>query len=160
MLAISSDVKKIISVETDPAWIAKLLEEKLVSAAVDSKILNLMHADIGQTGKWGHPILPYDIEKIRKYPMTPWEVAGPAVDLVLIDGRFRAACLAASLLSTQETCRFALHDVSASRPSYLAALELLDVQEQVNTLVIGTRRKHLPTEAIQEALTKFSLIPA
>jgi hypothetical protein len=159
-LALACKVQHIWSVETDEFWIEKLLENQEITAAASSGQIVFLHADIGPTGKWGHPIAPYDAEKIRRYPQTPWQFVNQPVDLVLVDGRFRAACLAASLFSISPECRIALHDVSPRRPSYEEALQLLDVEEQVDTLVIGRRRKGLPIETIEAVLKKFSMVSA
>ena len=89
--------KRVFSVESDAAWAANLqvyLDQQGIAAGVS------LHAvDIGPTGDWGTPTDESGWRRYHHYPLTVWDRADfQHPDVVLIDGRFRAACLLATLL--------------------------------------------------------------
>jgi len=54
------------------------------------------HADIGPTRAWGYPSQNDRVQSYHTYALSVWDRRDfQDPDLVLIDGRFRAACLAA-----------------------------------------------------------------
>lgn len=93
--------KTIFSVESDPNWAAELTGY-LVQAAVPS--LPLVHyADVGPVGRWGRPVDDTGWRNYHHYPLGVWDLPEfVAPDVVLIDGRFRAACLMAVAFRTQK----------------------------------------------------------
>lgn len=65
--------------------------------------MDLHHADIGMTSRWGRPrvrfMLSTRLKRWRKYVEAPFEaVDGDFYDLVLVDGRFRVACALRTLM--------------------------------------------------------------
>ena len=89
--------KRVYSVESDAAWAASLqayLDQQGIAAGVS------LHAvDIGPTGDWGTPTDESGWRRYHHYPLTVWDRADfQHPDVVLVDGRFRAACLIATLL--------------------------------------------------------------
>lgn len=110
--------KTLFSVESDAAWLAKMqgyLDKNPPLAAV-----HLHHGDIGPTRDWGHPV---DDTQFRKWPAYPHSVWSRAdfiqPDLVLIDGRFRTACLLTVMLRTMRPVTV-LFDDYLDRKSYHA----------------------------------------
>ena len=87
--------KRVISVESDKGWAHRL-------AAALGKISDqaqVHHVDIGPTKEWGHPATARFFQRFPLYALSVWDrpdLGDP--DVVLIDGRFRKACLAAVLL--------------------------------------------------------------
>ncbi|MEM1272964.1 MAG: hypothetical protein AAGF88_04055 [Pseudomonadota bacterium] len=97
VLAARSTDAQVLSIESDKAW-AENLSAYLQAQNISMERVIVHWADIGPTGKWGYPT---DQSKWRKYPgyaLCPWDEFDIAPDVVLIDGRFRLACLAATLL--------------------------------------------------------------
>ncbi len=87
----------VISVESDRRWAMGLQqqidEEKLSHGAV------IQYCDIGPTGDWGRPMDETHWRRYYRYPCDIWSrdfFRHP--DVVLIDGRFRAACFVATFL--------------------------------------------------------------
>lgn len=63
--------------------------------------VHLHHANIGPTGKWGAPRDDTKWRRWKSYPLGVWDAAGfQQPDVVLIDGRFRAACFLAVAFRT------------------------------------------------------------
>lgn len=91
--------KKVVTVESDAHYL-KAVRRKASSNA------RLIHGDIGLTKLWGAPVFtkrtPARIAKWRAYVEAPWDECqrlGEVPDLVLVDGRFRAASVLKSLLA-------------------------------------------------------------
>lgn len=106
---------EVLSVESDKAW-AESLEATLKERNVDPQRAKVQWINIGKTKKWGYPA---DHTRWRNYPnyaLTPWE-EGFSPDVVLIDGRFRRACLAATMMQCQKETTVLFDDYS-SRETY------------------------------------------
>ncbi len=94
-LALKSPNCKVISVETNETYIENLKAE-LIQEGFDLSRVNFVHVDIGPTRDWGRPIDDSQINSWPKYTDTPWQYIKSQrfkPDLILIDGRFRAATL-------------------------------------------------------------------
>lgn len=130
-LALEAGVKRIRSVETDPAWISRLAAEPDIRSAVAARRLELLHADIGEVADWGMPADKTFSTKWVDYPMCPWRDAEMQPDFVLVDGRWRVASALTSALMTNGKALIAIHDLDI-RPQYRPALALLDEVERVD----------------------------
>jgi hypothetical protein len=79
------------------------------------------HADIGPTREWGNPADRSKVHLWPRYCSGVWaRIANerlPQPDLVLIDGRFRVACLLATLVMGRPGTRI-LFDDYFDRPAY------------------------------------------
>lgn len=87
--------KTVLSVESDAEWLAGM-RDWFDRHPPKAKLL-LHYADIGPTGKWGMPTGQKSFRKFPGYALDIWdnpEFEHP--DMVLIDGRFRPACLMAT----------------------------------------------------------------
>ncbi|MFN3937481.1 MAG: hypothetical protein ACK4KW_07860 [Gemmobacter sp.] len=85
--------KTVFSVESDATWLGRMRRWFEANPPRADRVV-LHHADIGPTRDWGHPA---DESRIRRWPgyaNSVWDHPGfEHPDVVLIDGRFRAACL-------------------------------------------------------------------
>ena len=116
VLASEQPGKLVFSVESDQAGAIRLQHEidlrNLPSPAL------VYHVDIGPTGDWGRPLGSEAWTRFYQYPLAIWdEPFFRQPDVVLVDGRFRAACLMAVLLRTQKPVTV-LFDDYAERPAY------------------------------------------
>lgn len=92
VLAGSMAGKRVFSVESDAAWVARMQDWFAANPPVSPVVLH--HADIGPTVAWGRPADETQFRKWPGYANSVWDrpdFAHP--DVVLVDGRFRAACL-------------------------------------------------------------------
>lgn len=115
-IAVRMPGKYIMSVESDIAW-ARQLRQKLSASSLLSQPV-IYHADIGPTGPWGRPLNDSAWRKFHLYPNSVWDqnwFRHP--DVVLIDGRFRTACLATVLLRAKRPVRVLFDDYGV-RPLY------------------------------------------
>jgi len=88
--------KQVWSVESDAAW-AQGLRDWFSANPPQAKVV-IHHADVGDTGKWGMPVNNLAWARFHAYPLGVWDLDGfQHPDVVLVDGRFRAACALAVL---------------------------------------------------------------
>lgn len=85
---------KIVCVESDRWW----LDVALNFMPGDIGRVDACHVDIGEVNDWGFPKNPDSDGTV--YCSWPWTRTNSA-DLVLVDGRFRVACLMRTMLSAQ-----------------------------------------------------------
>ncbi|MEZ5684860.1 MAG: hypothetical protein R3D78_02760 [Paracoccaceae bacterium] len=146
--------KTLISVESDRAWHGAMT--RYFAAHPPRAKLVLHHADIGPTGDWGHPKSEAQFRRWPGYPLSVLDRPDfTQPDLVLIDGRFRAACFLACLFRTRAPLRV-LWDDYAGRDRY----------HEVETFCVPTRMvgrmavfdldpTALPVDRLQQILSVF-----
>lgn len=109
--------KLIFSVESDLMWALALQRE--LDCAKTASPATVYHCDIGETGLWGRPILTdANWRGFHRFALDIWDepfFRGP--DVVLIDGRLRAACLGTVMMYTSQPVTV-LFDDYANRPMY------------------------------------------
>ncbi|WP_192931289.1 hypothetical protein [Gemmobacter serpentinus] len=129
VLAAQKPGKLIFSVESDRAWFTAL-QRKFDEAELPSLPI-MYHADIGPTGAWGRPLDDRGWAGFYRYPLAIW--AQPFFrqpDLVLVDGRLRAACFVATCLNTRKPVTI-LFDDYENRQSY----KVVEALAQPNAIV-------------------------
>lgn len=125
-LALKLGVSKVIAVESDTIWIERLRADEAAARAICEGRLQLLHADIGPISTLGAPATGDTQEKWPAYAARPWALVDrEALDLVLIDGRFRAACALHSVLRVRPQTIIAIHDFW-NRSEYHSVLPFLD----------------------------------
>ena len=116
VLAAEMAGKTVFSVESDAEWLESLAGYFALHPPLAK--LHLHHGDIGKTKVWGQPQSDKFFRKWPNYPNTVWdlpEFLHP--DLVLIDGRFRAACFLTTLFRITRPVTV-LWDDYRDRPPY------------------------------------------
>jgi hypothetical protein len=116
LIAAALPGRTVFSVESDRGWRDGLAG--WFDANPPAARLILHHADIGRTGKWGRPMGNAGWTAYHRYPLSVWEredFLHP--DVVLIDGRFRAACFVTTALKITRPVTV-LWDDYIDRPAY------------------------------------------
>ncbi len=111
--------KPVWAVESDAAWAAGM--RGWLDAQHPGHRVTVLHADIGRTKSWGRPRNAARMADWHLYPLSVWD--DPAFrhpDVILIDGRFRVACLVTAMLRITRPVRV-LFDDYAARPEYAVA---------------------------------------
>lgn len=115
--------KTVTSVESDWAWVVRMRAWFVDHPPVSP--VRVHHAAIGPTRDWGYPKTPRNHIRWAAYPVEIWDEADfSAPDVVLIDGRFRMACLLTVLLKATRPVTV-LWDDYADRPHYHRVEELV-----------------------------------
>lgn len=88
------------SIESSTKWMDGLLARSpQIQQAMHKRQLELVHGDMGATGFLGYPrnFNPDDHTRALEYVRLDKRLGGRKADLVLVDGRFRLACMIEAL---------------------------------------------------------------
>jgi hypothetical protein len=147
IFALRAGAGAIVSVESDVAWIARLHAEPLAAEAILEKRLHLLHADIGETGDLGRPASADSRARWPNYAGAPWpHVHAERLDAVLIDGRFRIACILETALRCGPQTQILVHDFW-NRPEYHGVLAFLNAGARQDSLGVFTVKPDFDREA-------------
>lgn len=108
--------KLIFSVESDVKWLTGMTG--YFDAHPTASAVTMHHGKVGRTKAWGFPQTEEHFRKWPGYALSVWdlpEFVHP--DVVLIDGRFRAACFLSVLFKITKPTTV-LWDDYLDRPSY------------------------------------------
>lgn len=126
--------KQVWSVESDAAWAAGMRGH--LDAHHPGHRVTISHVDIGRTKSWGRPRNVSRMAEWHLYPLAVWDMPGLLhPDVILIDGRFRVACLVTALMRvTRPTC--VLFDDYAARPAYAVVEQAVRPARIVETMAV------------------------
>lgn len=123
---------RVVSIESDQLWAANLLAH-LKAEAIDRPGIAVHWCDIGPTRGWGQPGNARRWGQFHTYPMLPWSIADFSPDLVLIDGRFRTACMAAIMLHCKRPTTVLIDDYTR-RPAYHVVEQLVPLSGTIGRM--------------------------
>jgi len=114
---LAADLARVVfSVESAPGWLTMM--QGWFHANPPKAALHLHHGDIGKTRAWGYPADNKQVARWSNYPVSVWDRPDfQHPDVVLIDGRFRVACLYTTLLRITRPVHV-LWDDYIDRPAY------------------------------------------
>lgn len=108
--------KRVFSVESDKEW-ARNLRAEISENEPKSKV-TVHYVNIGKTASWGRVRDTSGWSSYHSYPNSIWDYRYfRHPDVILIDGRFRTACLMTALLRSTRPV-IVLFDDYADRPKY------------------------------------------
>lgn len=158
----ATHVNEIVSVETDAVY-ARAVREEVRHANPETR-LRLVHADIGLTASWGIPFVKIPTQRRARrwvaYPDAPWVTGllpahGP--DLILVDGRFRVASCARSLMALPERSEcLILVDDYAVRPEYWVLESVAEKVQSVGRMGVF-RRGGVGKDVLSQVRHAFAL---
>lgn len=158
-LALLHSNAKITTVESDLNWINFIKTWNILKTNVNKR-LNFCHVDIGKIIEWGYP---QDIEsnknKLPNYSKIAFENLNNTFDTVLVDGRFRVACVLQTILHCDKETTILIHDFF-DRPQYHIILEFLDVVDSVDNLGILKIKENINKKEIFDLYQIYQYIPA
>lgn len=145
--------RTVFSVESDKDW-ANALSAHLADI---SDLAKVHFADIGPTGDWGKPKSNAGFANYHKYALSVWDRPDfMEPDLVLIDGRFRPACLVAVMLRAKKPTTVLIDDYD-ERPYYHAVENLARKEEQIGRMAKFTVTPGpLPADMVTLAIGWFN----
>ena len=132
-----------VSVESSPDFISELRSQPLIPRAEQRLLLNYSHGDLGPVGLVGRPLgcaakrfspCP-EVDPARYLSLARYGV--PRFDVILVDGRYRMACLLEALRFAHSGTRVLLHDKQNYQDSYMRWFRL--TQERRNMRVLRPR---------------------
>lgn len=153
---------RVTSIDSSKEWIGIVLNSTHVAEKTAKKLLTMTPIDIGPIGAWG---FPKDLSAESKSSWHKYSKAisatGEKYDLVLVDGRFRIACLIEAFLSNPQA-NVLIHDFfeAGHHNSYKALLEVSEVADRAQTLVALRRKPDASKEDLVKLYNKFVNVPA
>lgn len=146
--------KFVMSVESDLNW-ARDLRAELSQGDRPSQAV-VYHVDIGRTGSWGRPV---DEARWRQYHRCPNDIWSERFfrhpDVILIDGRFRTACLASAMMQITRPVTV-LFDDYVHRPKYRLVERMIRPCEIVGRMArFEIRPGQFPAEQLGFAVAQF-----
>lgn len=142
----------VTSVDSSQDWINTVKDNKYVAAKDKKGLVHASTVNIGPVGRWGYPKQSVDESQGAWYLYSQAiSMTGKEYDLVLVDGRFRVACLLQSFISNPKASVL-IHDFFDPThnhfPVYKALLKVSDIVDRADTLVAlrpkpGVRKEDL-----------------
>jgi hypothetical protein len=152
-------VKKLFCVESD-AWFLRAVERKLHASGSVSEN-HFLHANIGLTEFWGKPAFTNStagrLRRWSRYPQLPWkflESDGVVPDLILIDGRFRIACMLESLTHLDDQSTTICFDDYFDREAYSIVERFADMFDRAGRMALFRKKPNFDLQACNEVLTE------
>ena len=153
-LVAARQAQTIVSVDSDAAWLAEV-GANLARAAID---FTPFHADIGPTGDYGYPADDSRARDWPRYHVDVWRRLSGSPDAVLIDGRFRVACLLQALVHCKPDCLLLFHGFD-DRDDYRVVLKHVDVLARIDSLAVLRAKPQVDGKAVLHDLFDHFLIP-
>ncbi|TVL55390.1 hypothetical protein A9X76_10320 [Brachyspira hyodysenteriae] len=152
----------IISIESDINWINHMRDNKTIFEEEQFCRLKFVHIDIGEISIMG---MPKDKSKLESYPKYSEEIFKildknhiNKIDTVLIDGRFRVACVLNTILNCNKNIKIIIHDFF-NREEYHILLNYLDTIEKSNSLGVFKIKENINTDEINKLIEKYKYNP-
>jgi len=139
--------QSVVTVDNDRRYL-RAVAKALASASASPERFNLIHVDTGITKQWGFPLFraptPRRLQRWRRYAAAPWaflDAHAIQPDTILVDGRFRVACVLESLLHLRDgsPCTILVDDY-ADRPEY-AVVEAFATRVSIHGLMATLRMR-------------------
>ena len=157
-LLLEAGLPRLLSVDTDAAWLARVAADPRCGPAHAAGRLRLLHLDLGPVGAWGWPADSGSLARWPSYWRDPWETAGE-VDLVLVDGRFRVACALYGAPRLSPEGVLLVHDFWP-RPAYrVPLLRHFDLMGSAGTLALLAPRRPLDAALLATDLSAHGFDP-
>lgn len=150
-LALLHSSAQVAAVDSDEQWINSLRKWKLIRCAEDEGRLMFRLTDLGKTGMWGVPTGTERKDHWPDYSSGIFNQLETSPDVVLVDGRFRVACVAQAILHGNLNTRILVHDYyDEKRVDYHVIEQFLDLKRSAGNLVLFKIKQDIDTEKILE----------
>lgn len=149
------------SVESDKKFIKRMCKFNGIKKLNDKSRLVFHYIDIGRTRNFGRPKDASGYARYPNYSQAIFKILDKKhienIDTVLIDGRFRVACLLSILLNCNKNTKVMIHDFF-NRNEYHIVLDFIDVVEQVDSLGIFKIKGNIDFDRVNNLLKEYQYI--
>ena len=157
-------VTNLVSVDSDASFLADV--RRKLETHDRRAMAKLIHVNIGLTQHWGMPVFTKPtrrrVRRWEEYAKAPWRyfrTIGQQPDLILVDGRFRVACVLESLLSLSPlTDTQILLDDYVDRPEY-EVIERFAQVELVGRMAVVRPRRLLERIQVRRLVKQYCADP-
>lgn len=161
-LAARLNVRSIYSVESDAAFM-QAVEDSVKRQGETRSRLHTLVQNIGATGEWGYPLDSRNADKWPEYPLAVWDLIrknGDSPDLILIDGRFRPACMLASILHARVGATIVLDDYVGREERYGVVMRYAEFSGYLDRMAIFHQAAAVDLRSIAIDLARYCVNPA
>ena len=158
--AIRKSEANIFCVESSTEWLNYMREYSVIKLC-EGERLTICMVDIGPTGLWGHPKPGNDALRFEEYSSKVFSlIDNEKVDLALVDGRFRVACVLMLIMRCGKNARLniMIHDFW-SRDHYFVVLKYLDVFRRADDIGLFTVKTDFDITALEKDYEAYKTIP-
>lgn len=145
----------VFSVESDLAWAENLGQWFAQNPPLAN--VQLHPVDIGRTEKWGRPVGNGGFRKYHRYPITVWDrddFLHP--DVVLIDGRFRAACWLTCMIRATQPLTVLFDDYVDRKPYHMVERYLAPTEIRGRMARFDMTPHAFPTQDMAQIFQEFT----
>ena len=154
--AIQKSKAKIYSVESSAEWMA-CMREYIIIRYFENKRLFVTFVDIGHTREWGLPASDDARNLFPSYSSNIFKVINnKAIDLALVDGRFRVACTLKIILEchANNNLEILIHDFW-NREEYHVVLKYLDTVDKADTIGLFSIKKNVDLNLVKRTYEAY-----
>lgn len=148
---------ELYSVESSRGWIRHMKSWKFIRENIASGRLHFIHANIGRTGDWGYPCNKKPKKCFLNYT-TLYAKSASLPTTVLIDGRFRVACLLSLILNFDSSDLTILFHDFWDREYYHVILKYLDIIDRADTLAVFKIKKDINKEEVAQLYEQYKYV--
>jgi hypothetical protein len=136
LLACDLGVQEVVCVDNRLSRISEEIKRLGLRTYLDSSRLSITHYPMGETDENGFPVSKPPLQVIERF-LEPL-LRNQKSDKVILNGRYRVACAAASYLGPVSELRVMLFN--SDRTQYEPIWELFEIEHKVQDLVLAKRR--------------------
>ena len=157
VLAAEMPGKFILSVESDRDWALRL--QYYLDEADTASPATVYPVDIGETGDWGRPKDHSGWTRYHEYALSIWdEPFFRHPDVILIDGRFRPACLMTALARIERPVTV-LFDDYVERTRYHVVEEVVKPAQIIGRMAeFRLEPDQLPKTSVTKLISSFAQV--
>jgi hypothetical protein len=160
-MAAKLNVPFVFSVESDQKF-GKEVRRRVSHETRSKTAFKMVCPNIGPTGPWGYPKGAQDCAKWHLYITQVWQAIwneNLVPDLILIDGRFRAACFLFSLLNSKPGSTIVFDDYRGREERYAVAEQYARPVRTLDRVAVFERPKTINPSALIADLMKYASQP-
>jgi hypothetical protein len=147
------------TVESSQDWIINMQKYLLIRYMRNRRLI-IYHINIGPIGQWGHPVGTTSKHLFPRYSSDVFKFLNKGeIDTVLIDGRFRVACVLKTILEfhANENVTILIHDFY--REEYHCVLEYLTEIERADNLCKFKIKHKVDLSSVKADYNKYKYNP-
>ena len=148
----------VYSVESSLSWIKRMKSWKFIRQNISKGKLHFVYANIGKTKKWGYPCSETKQECFLNYTQLYTQQV-PFPSIVLVDGRFRVACVLSIILNVKPNDNLIIlfHDFW-NREHYHVVLKYLETIDRADSLGVFKVKENINKDEIFQLYEKYKYI--
>ncbi len=148
--AIQKSKAKIYTVESSPDWIT-YMRQYMIIRFFENKRLFIFPVDIGPTRDWGYPASDDYQDLFPDYSSNIFKaIDSKLIDLALVDGRFRVACILKIILEchANKNLEILIHDFW-NKEQYHVVLKYLNTIEKADTIGLFSIKNNVDLNSVK-----------